>query len=675
MARNAPAAVTKWDAALHCFSAEYCCSVSEVPSKFEAFAGKRALPLAPVLGTVLLALIVRLLHLYDLSHTPLFAGLVVDAQAYAKDAAAVLSHGTMEVPFYRPPLYAYIRALLTLVGLGSPWGLGIAHAVAGSATAGLLYVVTWRLIPESSSGLRHWSASTAGAITALYGPLIVYDAQMLPPAWVNLLVAVAYLAATSQRAQLGREDVVCGGSLGLATTGWAPVALLAVPMLLLRRQSLVSSERSRAVLALVAAMSFGPGLTAVHNATHGAPGVLVSANVGINLWLGNNPHWRKTVTARPGIYYDLEYRRPTQAGATTLVDREAHYVELVRAFIKKKPLAAVGRTIDKFYMFLHGREIRRDHDFAWLRRYSTVAALSIWEWGIMFPFGLLLPLALACPSHAIRPRAKGVIVLSVGLYAFVLAWFIVGARYRLSIVLLLIPLAATCVAWGIRRVAPGSAPVRAPNAAAGGAVLLCTLVLCNASHAYSNAFAATTAELLLVEGQAHAALNDTDQALRVSKEATERAPHDPDAHLQLGQLLLTVGRAAEAADHFRRAGVLVPESEAPWILHGHAMMAMGRYNDAIYNFREALKRNAFQAAALRDLGKSYALAGERSSAIDNLRRYLNAGHRDDEASYMLAQLLLDEGKTADALPILLDLQSRHPDSVEIKQLVSRTREE
>jgi hypothetical protein len=240
-----------------------------VPTNPETSGGRRAFPIAPVLATALVAFIVRLLHLHALSHTPFFAGLVVDAQAYARDAAAVLSHGTIESPFYRPPLYAYIRALLTLVGLGSPWGLGIAHAAVGSATAALLCLITWRLIPESRSGLRRCSAWTAGAIAALYGPLIAYDAEMLPPAWVNALISVAYLAATSQRFQVGRADLVSGCSLGVATTGWAPVALLAIPMLLLRRQSLVGADRWQGALVLLVAMSVAPSLTALHAGKRG----------------------------------------------------------------------------------------------------------------------------------------------------------------------------------------------------------------------------------------------------------------------------------------------------------------------------------------------------------------------------------------------------------------------
>jgi 4-amino-4-deoxy-L-arabinose transferase-like glycosyltransferase len=189
-----------------------------------------------------LALVARGLHLFAVAQTPFFYGPVVDAHAYARDAQTLFAHGAIELGFYRPPLYAYLRAGLMGLGLHSPWSLGVLQAIAGAGTAALIMLIARALFIETS--LQRAAGRTAGVIAALYGPFIIYDIEQLPSAWVNLLVAIALWLAVRAGGVLAASDAIGGVCLGLATTGWPPALLLVVPVLALRLQRAASPARA-----------------------------------------------------------------------------------------------------------------------------------------------------------------------------------------------------------------------------------------------------------------------------------------------------------------------------------------------------------------------------------------------------------------------------------------------
>lgn len=530
-----------------------------------------------------LALLARGVQLFAVAQTPFFFGPVVDAQAYARDAQVVFEHGAIELGFYRPPLYAFLRAGLLGLGLHSPWSLGVLQAIAGACTAVLIMLIARALLAHAEAALQRSAGRAAGVIAALYGPFVIYDIEQLPAAWVNLLIALAVWLAVRAGDELAAEDALGGLCLGVAATGWPPALLLALPVLALRLQRAAAPARVAVAAVFALALSLAPAASAAHNARHGAAGVVISGNLGINLWLGNNPRWRQTIQARPGIYYDLEYQRATRAGAVTLPERERHYLEHVGAEISARPLQALQRTAEKLYLVAHGRELRRTEDLTWLREVSPIARLLTWEHGIMFPFGVLLPLALFCPARALRPRTKWIMLLGALGYALALALFLPAARYRLPVVVLLIPLAAIAVvAW---RKSPGAPRLTHTLA------LLASVVLLNAGNAYGASFAATPAERLRLLAESHAQRGERDRALELSRLAAQRFPDDPDAQLDHGRHLLAAGEAHEAAACFSKAAELVPDSEGPHVLHGYAMLALGDPAAALRDARTALARN------------------------------------------------------------------------------------
>ena len=124
-----------------------------------------------------LALSLRLVHAFQMSASPLFAMPAVDAATYSEQAASLAEGnwlGRGQGPFWQPPLYPYFLGVIKLVFSESfYYASRFAQALIGSLTCVLLYLVGQRLF---GSGVGF----IGGLIAAVYGPLIYFDARLLP---------------------------------------------------------------------------------------------------------------------------------------------------------------------------------------------------------------------------------------------------------------------------------------------------------------------------------------------------------------------------------------------------------------------------------------------------------------------------------------------------------------
>ncbi|HEX6767449.1 MAG TPA: hypothetical protein VF103_18250, partial [Polyangiaceae bacterium] len=255
-----------------------------------------------LVGVALISLAVRLAHALFLSRTPFFEGPIIDAYTYRTFGERLAATGDFGGAFYQPPLYPAFLGLLFAVGCKSAWAVAVVQALLGSATAALMVVVGRRLAGRPRDARRVGLA--VGLATALYGPLVLYDLELLPPVLVHLLLAVALVLSFSTRA-VGVVDAALGLLIGLAITGW-PLSVAFLPLALALRSRRLATGRGRAIgLAMGVVFSAVPlAATARHNARHDGEGIVVSYNSGINLWLGNNPDWRATWRARPGAEFE-----------------------------------------------------------------------------------------------------------------------------------------------------------------------------------------------------------------------------------------------------------------------------------------------------------------------------------------------------------------------------------
>jgi tetratricopeptide (TPR) repeat protein len=576
------------------------------------------------------ALAVRLLHAWFVAQTPFFEGPVIDAFAYRAFAQHIAQTGDFGGAFYQPPLYPAFLALLFRSGLTSAWSIAFVQALLGALTAVLLAHSARRLCSDGAWARR--AGLLCGLATALYGPLVLFDVELLPPCCVDLCFAAA-LCLSLRNGAWGLSDAGLGLLLGLGVVAWPPFSVF-VPVLLALRVKKWPKPRHKLCALVLACAALPLAFTARHNAAHAGQGVVVSYNLGINLWLGNNVAWRDTWRARPGAAFEPELERPDREGVTTPAARSSYFTRIVARDVAARPLAAVTRTAEKLYYVWHGREIRRDNDTQLLREASPVLRGLLWEKGLLFPFGLVAPLGLlAFWRRRTEPQVR-YLAAGAAAYGLLVAVFFVSSRYRLPLALLLLPFAVDQALFLARHWR------QAPRTVWLGAGFL--LLLLNLPNAFTASFAAAPAERGILTAHAWRNQGDAEAADRLSDQLAASFPDDANVRMLRSEQLIAGGRCAEAERHLRRVIELMPRSSAPRILLADCLAALGQSAAAELAYANVLAIHPYHPVALKQVGALYLRARRPREAKALLARFVASGYSDPEVSGWLARLNDDQ---------------------------------
>lgn len=397
------------------------------------------MPSAPGIVFVL-ALSLRVVHAFQMSASPLFTMPAVDAATYSEQAARLAAGnwlGRGQGPFWQPPLYPYFLGSIKLAFPESfYYAARWAQALIGSLTCVLLYWVGQRLFGRGV-------AFCGGLMAAAYGPLIYFDARLLPTGLAALLTLVSLLLLMRAAERPTRcVALVAGVALGLASLSAAILASLipGVAIWLFYR-----SRKTTAPFVLGAVLAIAPAT--LRNYAIGGDIVPISYNGGVNFYLGNNAHPEQTLALRPGWEWEELMAWPLREGITRPSAKSRFFYRQALEYMQDTPLDYMGLLAAKTAQFWRGHEIERNQEMYYWRNYSSVLAGTLWQWGVAFPFGLISPLALLGLMVHIRRQGLALPVLFVLGYSLAVISFFVAARYRLPIVPLLVLFAAYGGSW------------------------------------------------------------------------------------------------------------------------------------------------------------------------------------------------------------------------------------
>jgi tetratricopeptide (TPR) repeat protein len=546
---------------------------------------------AAILG---LAAGLRAAHLAAVADRPFVAQLALDSQEYDRWAREILAGDLLgSAPFFQAPLYPYVVALLYALFGATPTVVYLAQIAAAVAGAAALVAVGLRLGGPPV-------ALAAGALHAVYAPLVFYDVQLLKESFATTLAAVLLLALVAARERdRGAAWLAAGVVAGLLAL-LRENMLLAAPFLLplaFRRGAPWRSSLGRALL-LVAGVALPLLPVAARNAALGGGFLPTTSQGGVNFWIGNNP--RADGTYRPLVpgkqiprYEREEARRLAEraAGRTLAADEvSAHWLGAALAWAREHPgdfLRLAGRKVG---LYLSGYEWPDAVDFYWMKTVSPPLRLAFVEFGAVLPLaavGLLLVLV----DRARRRSYLPVLLFELAWLATTVAFFLFS-RYRLPAVpglllLAALPLAALASAWraGRRRFA-----------VVGFAL---TAFLLAVPHLADYRPRADLVEFNL--GRLAEERGDAAAAERHYEAALDA---DPDAYsptLDLGNLAARRGDYEAARSLYARAVAIAPDADDAHANLGGALLALGDL-----------------AGARRELGRALALNPENRFARHNL---------------------------------------------------------
>ncbi|MFQ5719862.1 MAG: tetratricopeptide repeat protein [Acidobacteriota bacterium] len=632
------------------------------------------------LGLFMLAVTVRLAHLFSIRGSDFFTDLGLDRLAYDEWGRQLASgHWLGTEIFYQDPLYPYL--------------LGVFYSLAGHR---LFLVVTVQSILGSLVPIfvhrtsRAWfspaAAVTAGLLAAVYGPAIYYDGLILKTSLGAFLVAATLLAASSAIRRggwgpwgltgclLGLGGLVRGNLL-LFLPVLAAWVLLARPpgtvtgaesSRLARRLAARAAERRR--WAQVGALAAGITLillpTAARNRLVGGEWVLTTAQAGPNFYLGNNP------ANSSGRYAPLPFvganPRYERLGFTREAERRTGR-HLSPTEVSHFWFAESGRWMAsypgdwlrlmarKFRLFWSAYEVPDNLDYALYRRTAPVLALPLPGFGLVAPLGLI-GLWMA------RRRAGGprVLILFVATYSFSVILFFVFSRYRFPLLPALFPLAGCAlveVAKRIRLIGTGRLPWRS-----GGPFLLAVAGVAAAVnlpvHAPAQSPAMAIARALhlprVVESSATGHFNlglsfarraetakNRDALLEsAAREFTQAAREDPAAaapFADLGKVLARLGRDAEAIEAYRATLRLDPDRPRPHHVLGMLYRRSGQLDAAAREFHRALQLAPDRLDSAVALGNVHLQQGNFPAAATAFRQALDIDPSSEAARDGLAR--------------------------------------
>ena len=537
-----------------------------------------------VAGILGVAFAFRLLFLRQIGGHALYSTLTADPAVYQAQALDIL-RGKLTADhayFHSSPLYPYfVAAIVRLAGPGLQ-AVRNAQALVGCATVFLVYELARRTVGRIA-------AAVAGLLAALYVPLVFFEAEFLEITLVMALTAGSLLMVmrATEPGRRGLQSAISAGLLlGLAALG-KPNLLLFVPVaaawVLLRSGSRQGERnqsrragpaRERAARAAALFMAAGVAIlpATIHNYRSEGDIIPVSSNGGINLYIGNHPGAPGTFTVPSDMRFDLRIASKAVAenatGRTLSAGEVSDYwAERALGFMRERPAMWLTQTVRKFRLFWNHYEIPNHYDLGFVARDASALRFPVGTFAVVAPLGVV-GLALA----ALRRRRVDVLILfGITFMCSVLPFFITS-RYRLPIVLALLPGAGFAVqeVWRMAR-----------SASWKGLAALGVAVAAVAVPVNIDTIEFGTAQMHNTLGAIYGGQGDLEAAAAEFEAALEDDPGDLSARRNLGLAYLELGRHEDAAREFRAALRRHPRYYEAEVELGMAYAGMGSFDMAI----------------------------------------------------------------------------------------------
>jgi len=525
------------------------------------------------------ALAIRVVYLLDIRGNPFFDSPVIDAQYY-RDLGAALARGegTGRAPFMMPPLYPLVLAGLRWGAGPGPWPAHVLQILLGAATAALAAVIGRRLGGRAVGWLAGMAVATSRALLFVEGDFLATPLAVC----LDLLFLywlLRYLQSARRR-DLVASGVACGlGALAVPTV-LASLVVLALWLCWRRRRA------DAAILCVAALLPILP-ITA-YNLRASDSWVWISANGGINFYIGNNANMQHTAALRPGPEWrrmnDLPLR---EAGIVYPAGRDRWFYAQGLRFWREEPLRALAHTGEKLVQLLQSRELMRDFDFYFFAgHYSRLLRLPGWS------FAWLLGFAALGTWRARRGGAgETAALLWLSSYALAIVAFFVTARYRAPLLPILAVFAGMGIVWCV-----DAARRRGWPALASGLAVAATIGSLS-SITWFGAKDTDAAEALYRVGTAYQQQGDCARAMQQFDAVLRLQPQHALAMAHAAQCEHSQGQLQAAVDRYEILVRMHPDYVEPMVNLANIAWAGGDSVSAAHYYALAIATDAYFAPA------------------------------------------------------------------------------
>jgi len=596
------------------------------------------------LAIFLAAILIRLIYLLQIKSNPAFDNPMVDELWHLNWARDILNGNLIgDKAYFRGPLYPYFLAIIYGVTGESIFFTRLLQLVMGSFSAVLVYLIGKKLLGNTIGVI-------AGFIFAVYGTIIFYEAMFLIPVLYIFLILLAFLYLLKSRESNRLKDwFTVGIFMGLAAIA-RPNILFLVPFVLLWIYFLLKSgeiKRKRlktAGIYLIAVLIPVFAVT-IRNLAVTGEFILISSQGGVNLYIGNNPDTEGLTMLMPEVRIDeslpwSEFNDATRAAAEreaghplTAAGESSFWTKKAISFIFNNPGKFISITIKKLIYFLDGFENSDNADIYFTRNYSSLFSVLLWKSPLLFPFGMLLPLALVGVYITWRKRRE-----LLPLYIFIIAYiptvvlFLVTARHRLPVIPFIIIL-ATAGAYGIFRHFKEKKWNRLGISAV---ILIVSLVLVN--RTYFEIGFQNESQIHFNLAIAYERDNELNKAEEEYKLALDSNPYSPTILNNLGYVQYRLKKYGDALENFQKATDSDPKFGRAYNNAALVYEARGQIEEASRFYRQAINVDPSLYQAYINLGDLYIRNQDMQNAHAVLNQAIEMAPKEPHAYFKLGAL-------------------------------------
>lgn len=567
----------------------------------------------------LVALMARLLYLWQIRQAPVFTLLMGDGASYDAWARQIANGDWLgKGVFYQAPLYPYFLGVVyVLFGTNLVVVRGIQIVI--GATSCVLLAYAGRSFFSRTTGLL------AAFILALYPTAIFFDCS-IQKSVLDLFFICGLLAIMGRLSEQPAAAwwVAAGVVLGLLVLT-RENALVFLPIVFVWLFARWQREAWRTWLRWTGL--FATGLVAVlfpvacRNLVVGGEFHLTTAQFGPNFYMGNG----KDAT---GLYRALRWGRgnaKTERDDATILAEQATGRKLtpsrVSHYWTSKALAEIGEDPGA-WLRLMARKWLLVWNVSEVGDSEDQYTYSDWSWLLrvlnrFLHFGILCPLAILgiCLTWGQRRRLWVLYTMLLG-YAMSVALFYVFSRYRFPLAPMLILFAAA----GLLGLRDAIREARWRGLITGITTAVAAATVCNGAMV-TEAFIRASTHYNIADGLLTQQSNP-QEAIQHYREAVRLLPEFALARVQLGLVLTREGRADEAIDEYNQALQFRPDYPEAHNNLGVAFASEGKTDEAITHFRTALQLNPDYVEAHENLAILLARQGRIDEAIAEVQSAL-----------------------------------------------------
>ncbi|MBP6876285.1 MAG: tetratricopeptide repeat protein [Candidatus Eisenbacteria bacterium] len=666
---------------------------------------------------VLAGVLLRVSYLSEFQREPVFHTPISDAAFHDYWARGIVSGNWAvaegepdpripQVPFLRPPGYAYFLAGIYKVFGADPHSARVFQMVLGLVNVVLAFLLGRAILGRTAGFLL-------AAFCSLYWVFPYYEAELHAPAIFITLALLLFLVLHSWLQKPDAKKVFAAGLITGALALLRAETLLFVPvawwwMARARKQAPAGSGRwaawrPGAIFALATALAIAPAT--LRNAVVAKEFVPISANAAINFYIGNNETSDGVTTRIPGLSeiagtagwscfsYDQIIQAMSQQEGRPLTYTAASRIFNDRAFdyISGHFGRFLALTLKRAALFWGPDEVANNSAIADEKAHS--AALR-WNPGFAPVFGLsLLGLILMIAQRMASQRGPGqkrgrifamlggvgdeprpvvgerqaagssappdtAMPLLIGL--FVLAGFvavlpfIAASRFRAPY----IPFIFVFGAFGLERlIAWLRGKSWRPLGIALGLAVVFTILgsISFAGYRTDPAWWHTDRALALWRA------DRVDEAAAEFRAALGKNPGFVDAHVWLAGLLTQQGKLQEAESHYALVLQHRPDRIDLRLKLGSLLLQLDKPAEAKIQLEEVVRRNPNLFEGWFEYGRALDGVGEVEASRTAFARSLELNPDEPSAFVNQAVALMRAGKAAEALPLLQRAVQMKPD--------------